>query len=34
MGQLSAKKPGDEVEIVVLRAGLTWTVKATLSARG
>ena len=34
MGQLSAKKPGDEVEIVVLRAGLTRTVKATLAARG
>jgi hypothetical protein len=34
MGQLRAKKPGDEVEIVVLRAGLTRTVKATLAARG
>jgi aminopeptidase YwaD len=34
MGQLSAKKPGDEVEIVVLRAGLPQTVKATLAARG
>ena len=34
MGQLSAKKPGDEVEIVVLRAGLRQTVKATLAARG
>jgi hypothetical protein len=34
MGQLSARTPGDEVEIVVLRAGLPQTVKATLAARG
>ena len=33
MGQLSIKKPGDEVEIVVLRASLPRTLKATLAAR-
>ncbi len=31
---LRAKKPGDEVEIVVLRTGTTLTVKTTLGARG
>jgi hypothetical protein len=33
MAQLSSKKPGDEVEIVVLRASLPYTIKATLAAR-
>ena len=33
MGQLSSKKPGDEVEIVVLRASLPHTLRATLTAR-
>jgi hypothetical protein len=33
MGQLGSKKPGDEVEIVVLRASLPYTIKATLAAR-
>jgi hypothetical protein len=33
IGQLSAKKPGDEVEIVVLRASLPQTLKATLAVR-
>ena len=33
MGQLSAKKPGDEVEIVVLRANLPYTIKAILAGR-
>jgi hypothetical protein len=33
MGQLSSKKPGDEVEIVILRASLPWTVKAKLAVR-
>ncbi len=32
-GQLGTKKPGDEVEIVVLRASLPRTVKATLAVR-
>jgi S1-C subfamily serine protease len=32
--QLSAKKPGDQVEIVVLRAGAPLTAKATLAVRG
>jgi hypothetical protein len=33
MGQLSTRKPGDEVEIVILRAGLARTLRATLAAR-
>ena len=33
MAQLSSKKPGDEVEIVVLRSRLPYTIKATLAAR-
>ncbi|HEX2225603.1 MAG TPA: M28 family peptidase [Candidatus Binatia bacterium] len=31
--QLSSKRPGDEVEIVVLRSRLPYTIKATLAAR-
>jgi C-terminal processing protease CtpA/Prc len=33
MGQLDSKKPGDQVEIVVRRAELKHSVKATLAAR-
>jgi predicted metalloprotease with PDZ domain len=33
MAQLGAKRAGDEVEIVILRASLRQTLKATLSAR-
>ena len=31
---LSARKAGDEVEVVVLRSGKPLTLKATLSGRG
>ena len=31
---LSARKAGDEVEVVVLRSGKPLTLKATLSSRG
>jgi hypothetical protein len=34
MEQLMAKKPGDEVEVVVLRSGTPLTAKATLATRG
>jgi hypothetical protein len=34
MQQLSAKTPGDQVEIVVLRSGKSLTAKATLARRG
>jgi hypothetical protein len=34
MEQLSSKKPGDQVEIVVLRSGILFTTKATLASRG
>ena len=34
MEQLSAKKPGDQVEVVVLRSGTPLTAKATLAVRG
>jgi S1-C subfamily serine protease len=34
MTQLSAQKPGDHVEIVVLRSGAPVTAKATLARRG
>ena len=34
MEQLGAKKPGDQVEVVVLRSGAPLTAKATLAVRG